>query len=170
MRKWRRAVLTCCIALSLTGCGFADWDSRELLEFADNLVGKLGDSQITPDEDLFGKRFCYDDVYTGSYRAQCQGSTGKDVIFGGASIESRKLQVHGRIVADSGRAAVRIRMNDEVAVLETDEEGYFETQLHLASGGNYIMVDYEDFSGTVELNSVQLPLDWDGKDVMAFNR
>lgn len=33
----------------------------------------------------------------------------------------------------------------------TDEDGYFETELRCTSGGNYVMVDYEDFAGTVEM-------------------
>lgn len=170
MRKWMRAVLICCMALSLTGCGYRSWNSWELLKFMDNLAGKLGASQITPDQELFGERVCHDDAYVGSYTAQCQSGTGKDVVFGGASIETRRLQIYGRILADAGQARVRIRMNEEVVVLETDEEGCFETELRLGSGGNYIMIDYEDFSGTVELTSIRLPLDWDGKDALAFNQ
>ena len=34
-----------------------------------------------------------------------------------------------------------------------DENGYFETNLSLESGGNYIMVNYEDFTGIIELYS-----------------
>ena len=30
-------------------------------------------------------------------------------------------------------------------------DGYFETTLKLDNGGNYIMVIYEDFSGTMEM-------------------
>ena len=90
------------------------------------------------------------------------------MVFGGGSIETRRLQVYGRILAEEGQATVRIRMNEEVVELEVDEEGRFETELRLKSGGNYIMVDYEEFSGTVELISIRLPLDWDGKDALAF--
>lgn len=167
MRKRRMAALICCLALSLTGCGFHGWNSWKWIAFADDLAGTLGASQITPDEELFGERVCHDSAYAGSYAAQCQGSTGKDVIFGGGSLQSHRLQVYGRIQADSGRAAVRIRMNEEVVILETDEKGCFETELRLGSGGNFIMVEYEDFYGTVELSSVGLPFDWDGKEALA---
>lgn len=170
MRRWARAILIFFTVISLTGCGYRSWNSWELLRFVDNLAGQLGASQITPDKELFGDRVCHDEAYVGSYKARCQGGTGRDVVFGGGSIEPRRLQVYGRILADQGRASVRIRMNEEVAVLETDEEGHFETELRLGSGGNYIMVDYEDFTGTVELTSVRLPLDWDGRDALAFNQ
>ena len=167
-KRWMRAALLCCIAFSLTGCGFLSVNSWEWLKIADNVVGVLGASQITADEELLGQRVCHDDAYVGNYEAQCQGSTGRDVVFGGGSIETRRLQVYGRILAEEGQATVRIRMNEEVVELEADEEGRFETELRLKSGGNYIMVDYEGFSGTVELISIRLPLDWDGKDALAF--
>lgn len=161
MRKRKMAALICCLALSLTGCGFHGWDSWKWIAFADELAGQLGASQLTSDEDLFGERVCDTSAYEGSYTAQCRHSTGKDVVFGGGSLRSYRLRVYGRIQCDSGRAAVRIRMNEEVVILETDENGCFETELRFGSGGNYIMVEYEDFSGTVELTSARLPLDWD---------
>lgn len=168
-KRWMKAaILCCCMALPLTGCGFRGMNSWEWLKVADNVAGVLGASQITADEELFGEQVRHDDDYVGSYNAQCQGSTGRDVVFGGGSIETRRLQVYGRILAEAGQATVRIRMNEEVVELEADEEGRFETELRLKSGGNYIMVDYEGFSGTVELISIRLPLDWDGKDALAF--
>lgn len=166
-KRWMRAALLCCMVLPLVGCGFRRVNSWEWLKIADNVVGVLGASQITADEELLGQRACHDDGYVGSYEAQCQGSTGRDVVFGGGSIEPRRLQVYGRILTEAGQATVRIRMNEEVAELAVDEEGRFETELRLKSGGNYIMVDYEGFSGTVELISIRLPLDWDGKDALA---
>lgn len=167
-KNWLKAAVVCCMVLSLTACGrVSGW---EWLKTVDDFVGVLGATQISAQEDLFGQRVCYDDAYVGNYVAKCQDSTGKDVIFGGASIEPRRLRVSGQILAESGQATVRIRMNEEVVVLETDEQGCFETEVRLESGGNYIMVVYEDFSGTVELNSVRLPLHWDGKDALAFNQ
>ena len=120
--RWVRAALLCCIAFSLTGCGFRRVNSWEWLKIADNVVGVLGASQITADEELLGQRVCHDDAYVGNYEAQCQGSTGRDVVFGGGSIETRRLQVYGRILAEEGQATVRIRMNEEVVELAADEE------------------------------------------------
>ena len=156
----RAAVLAGLALLSLfllTACGIRDMDGEEWLGFLDGLAGKLGASQITADADLLGERVCQGDAYTGNYLAECDGGTGRDVIFGGGSTESRRLQVSGRVLAESGKAVVRIRMNDEVVELETDGDGRFEVELSLKSGGNYIMVDYRDFTGTVVMESVQLP-------------
>ena len=38
-------------------------------------------------------------------------------------------------------------------LITPDDNGDFETELSLESGGNYIMVLYEEFTGAVELGS-----------------
>ena len=126
-------------------------------EFLDGVVENIGDSQITDDDDLIGARLLVDDdSYVGEYTAECSHMTGRDVVFGGASIHNRDLFLSGHIETESGNATVRIRMNSEVIELEPDADGYFETTLKLDNGGNYIMVIYDDFSGVVEMNSEYL--------------
>lgn len=120
--------------------------------FLDGVVENIGDSQITDDDDLIGARLLVDDdSYVGEYTAECSHMTGRDVVFGGASIHNRDLFLSGHIETESGNATVRIRMNSEVIELEPDADGYFETTLKLDNGGNYIMVIYEDFSGMLKM-------------------
>lgn len=126
-------------------------------EFLDGVVEDIGDSQVTDDDDLIGERLLIDnDSYAGEYSAECNHMTGRDVVFGGASIHNRDLFLSGHIETESGKATVRIRRNDEVVELEPEADGHFETTLNLDNGGNYIMVIYEDFSGVVEMNSEYL--------------
>lgn len=108
--------------------------------YLDGVAGKIGDSQITEDDDLIGQRDLSDDAYCGSYFSDCNNQTGRDVIFGGASTKERTLYVSGTVQTDSGSAMIRIRLNDEVIELKPDKNGDFETELSLESGGNYIMV------------------------------
>ena len=145
------------LLLSLNGCKFNYMEPEEMKEFLDGVVEDIGDSQVTDDDDLIGARLLVDDdSYVGEYTAECSHMTGRDVVFGGASIHNRDLFLSGHIETESGNATVRIRMNSEVVELEPDADGYFETTLKLNNGGNYIMVVYEDFSGTVEMNSEYL--------------
>ena len=121
-------------------------------EFLDGVVENIGDNQITDDDDLIDARLLVDDdSYVGEYTAECSHMTGRDVVFGGASIHNRALFLSSHIDAESGKATVRIRMNSEVIELEPDADGYFETTLKLDNGGNYIMVIYEDFSGMLKM-------------------
>lgn len=153
MRKIITFVLVLCTAFSITGCRFNYENPEEVKETFDKFAGKLGKTQITGDEALIGERQYGEDAYVGSYLADCADQTGKDVIFGGGSIEEREIRVYGTIKSESGKAVVRIRTNEDVLELEPDEEGCFETTLNLVSGGNYVMMNYEDFSGKIELYS-----------------
>ena len=98
---------------------------------------------------------CFADKVKAADINNCKaGQSGEPcMVFGGGSVESRKLYLCGYMVTYSGKAVVRIRMNEDVVELEPDEEGYFETSLNLEGGGNYIMVKYENFCGTVEVTS-----------------
>lgn len=127
-------------------------EPETMQEFLDGVVENIGDNQITDDDDLIGARLLVDDdSYVGEYTAECSHMTGRDVVFGGASIHNRALFLSSHINAESGKATVRIRMNSEVIELEPDADGYFETTLKLDNGGNYIMVIYEDFSGMLKM-------------------
>ena len=140
------------LLLSLNGCKFNYMEPEEMKEFLDGVVENIGDSQVTDDDDLIGERLLKDNnSYAGEYSAECNHMTGRDVVFGGASIHNRDLFLSGHIETDSGNATVRIRMNSEVVELEPDADGYFETTLKLDNGGNYIMVIYEDFSGMLKM-------------------
>ena len=145
------------LLLSLTGCRSNFMEPEAMQDFLDGVVEDIGDSQVTDDDDLIGARLLVDDdSYVGEYTAECSHMTGRDVVFGGASIHNRDLFLSGHIDAESGKATVRIRMNSEVIELEPDADGYFETTLKLDNGGNYIMVIYDVFSGVVEMNSEYL--------------
>ena len=60
------------------------------------------------------------------------------------------------IETEAGEAKVRIRRNATVEEYEPDEHGGLELVLDLSGGGNYIMVCYDSFSGTVELHAEYL--------------
>lgn len=142
---------------SLAACNLSGKEPEGVLNRLDGIVGQIGNSQITSDESLQGVRNNTEDSYTGEYSAKCDGQTGRDVIFGGGSIQKCSLYIHGHICQKSGKATVRIRMNTVVTELETDENGNFETKLNMTSGGNYIMIDYKNFSGSVKLISEYSP-------------
>ena len=140
------------LLLSLTGCRSDFMEPEAMKEFLDGVVENIGDNQITDDDDLIGARLLVDDdSYAGEYSAECNHMTGRDVVFGGASIHNRDLFLSGHIETESGNATVRIRMNSEIVELEPDADGHFETTLKLDNGGNYIMMIYEDFSGMLKM-------------------
>lgn len=142
---------------SLAASNSSEKEPEGVLNRLDGIVGQIGNSQITSDESLQGVRNNTEDSYTGEYSAKCDGQTGRDVIFGGGSIQKRSLYIHGHICQKSGKATIRIRTNTIITELKTDENGNFETMLNMMSGGNYIMIDYKNFNGSVKLISEYCP-------------
>ncbi len=152
----RRIILVCltgCLLLHLTACHLEHVSPEQVLGSMENVVSGLGSTQITKDHQLSGRRILGEDAYVGTYQAHCSGITHRDVIFGGASIQDRSLKVSGDIVTASGSATIRIRLGEEVTELSCDENGHFEVNLSLCGGGNYIMAEYQNFTGEVNMVS-----------------
>ncbi len=151
MRRYILWGMTLVLCLSLTGCG-ENLDKDEILTRFDALTEHLASSQFTEEKDLIGERAWTDENrYQGSYSAHCQAETGRDVIFGGASIQERKIKLKASAEAESGTATLRVRLG--TAVEEHALEGELDLELDFSGGGNYVMVDYEDFTGTVTLEA-----------------
>lgn len=155
MKRLVLIILSLLISVSLCGCVFHTEDRERIkdtvLNNFNNFISDIGRHQLTRDRDLIGERNRRDD-YTGEYTALCDHQTGKDVVFGGTSIQTCTVSVAGNIQPMAGTAQIRIRMGTEVTILTPEADGSFHTTFSFTGGGNYIMVDYEDFSGSIELN------------------
>lgn len=152
MKKLLALVFALCIAFSCSSCQLTPLQANSAVGFLEYAAHALGRSQITKEENLLGHRVWEKDRYTGEYTVQGANKNGQDVIFGGASIRPRALRLSGTIHTRSGKAVLRIRQNSVVWEIPVSE-GAFETELHFGSGGNYIMLAYEDFEGSIELVS-----------------
>lgn len=127
---------------------------EQLVDDFDGFVHIVGLNQITAKSKLIGKReFIGKDSYIGSYTSSCIFEKGRDVVFGGASIKDKKVSLKVKILTESGSANLRIRLGSDVKEYKTDNNNTFEQTIDLQAGGNYIMIDYDDFTGTVEMTS-----------------
>lgn len=149
MKKWIALAAAILCLTSFTACDSID--PQQVVRRFEQVVGVLGRSQITDDKNLIGTRVTEEDGYTGYYYADCQEQSGRDVVFGGGSVETRTVRVFGNVEASGGTAALRVRLGEGVRYLEVDEDGFFEENLTFDGGGNYVMVDYTDFTGEIHL-------------------
>lgn len=157
MKRITALLLAPLLALTLlSGCCIQYRQPEDILEALDGIAERLGESQLTQPDDLFGTRTCKDG-YTGEYLADCDGAYGSEVVFGGASIEERRVSLSGKIITKSGSAKVHVRQNLDVTDCEPSEDGSFALELELEGGGNYIIINYDGFCGTVELSCEYLP-------------
>lgn len=156
MKKYATCILLICMVGVLGGCsGWKDshLDGKEALGQIREWSETLGEKQLTQDTDLIGTRTLEqeDDFYNGDYAAIVEETTGRDVVFGGAGIEERTIVCSGKVTVISGDIKIRVRMNEDVVYITPDENGHFEKEFSFTSGGNYLMVDYEDFTGSIDL-------------------
>lgn len=128
--------------------------AEQIVNNFDSFAHILSMTQITKNNKLIGKReFVDDDSYIGSYSSSCISESDRDVVFGGASVRDKRIVLKARILTESGTAALRVRLGSDVQEYKVDENGYFEKALNFDSGGNYIMIDYDNFTGIVEMTS-----------------
>lgn len=151
MKRAVSVLLMLALTVSMTAC-----TSCENLRFKradryfDDLRGAFKMSDVTNSAKLIGKRENNGrDWFTGSYTAQCENETGRDTVFGGASARDKLIKVKAYIKTESGSAVIRLRMNGRATKFLPDSDGNFEREFDFGSGGNYIMVDFNRFTGTV---------------------
>lgn len=163
-----RRLIVLCMALCAMGCFTAcalfvgipagvlklagSIDPQRMVKGFDGLVGMLGGRQLTADSELIGRRVFGEDGYTGEYEAQCVGVTAKEVVFGGASVYGRRVYVLCDVERGSGDAALRVRIGADAEEYTPDEDGRICLELNLEGGGDYIMLRYDDFTGSVRLS------------------
>lgn len=128
--------------------------AQQIVDDFDSIVHVISLTQITRDSKLIGKRSFVDkDTYIGAYSSSCISENGRDVVFGGASVKDRKIKLKVKILKESGGASIRVRTNSYVEDYSVDEDGNFEQTFNFDSGGNYAMIIYNNFTGTVEMTS-----------------
>lgn len=154
MKKFSAVFLTVALMFWLTACS-SQFDSG-IYSWLEKTAAALGRSQITSDSELIGERFVETDSFTGEYTAQCRDDSGRDVIFGGGRIRSGKLFVSGKICVTQGSVTICARINQEKIKIPLEADGSFSVTLNLESGGNYVMIDYDDFTGSAKLSSAYM--------------
>ncbi len=152
MRFRTIGVLLLCAGMACsTGCG--SWKDTMLSGYA-NVVAALGDLSRTKSAELIGTRTDGSDAYTGAYASSCQKVRGRDVIFGGCSIQQQNLTITGTVQTQAGfvRIIVQDGSSPEQSLIP-DSNGKIHAEIAGNGGDCYILVDYADFTGTLTLCS-----------------
>ena len=113
----------------------------------------MGSLARTSEHKLIGTRTCGSDDYTGAYAATCRQARGKDVVFGGCSLQARRLQVTGSVACQSGFVQLIVKNGSDELWLTPDANGNISQEITGSGGDWYLSVEYADFSGSVTLCS-----------------
>ena len=70
-----------------------------------------------------------------------------------AAERDKLIKVKAYIKTESGSAVIRLRMDGKVLEYTPDADGRFEHEFNFENGGNYIMIDFDRFTGTVQMTA-----------------
>lgn len=134
----------------LAGCS-----KDEILNHYNNIVQSAGSIELTGKSSLQGEKEKGIDDYTGTYTADYASFSGTEYLFGGTSIKreaGKDLSIDCALEVTDGTAKVFwiSGADEEVTLLETT--GTYSDTITLPEGGNYIGIECENFTGSIELN------------------
>lgn len=177
MRKLISAAVSVLLLVNLAGCG-TDLVKGFIKEYEDNKegihqeLGELWDGfleeandwsesfathSITKDQNLIGSRERGGDNYVGTYEASYTQFDGEEYIFGGTSLKRKDggdLYAAYSLTVQSGEATLYwMNGDDKIVIADTSNKGIYEFTIH--AGKNFIVLEGETFTGTLDLNVSQ---------------
>ena len=90
----------------------------------------------------------------GTYQAQYDGFTGEETVFGGTGLErdaGNEVTLSCTLTLAEGTAQVLFQSGDNPPEVLCDTAGSHSATLSLLSGGNYIIVQAENATGSIQL-------------------
>ena len=150
----KKIVLSLCLILlgasALSGC-----TKDEVLNQYNNIVQSAGSIALTRNSSLQGTKGKGIDDYTGSYTADYENCSDTEYLFGGTSINreaGKELSIDCTLEVTEGTAKVFWISGSDEAVFLIETTGTYNDTITLPDGGNYIGIECEDFTGSIELN------------------
>lgn len=149
MRKIIPLFLIICCLISMTACS-----KDEIVEQYNQALQAVGDNGLTNNNDLQGKRNLGADSYVGTYKADYENFSGEEILFGGTALErddGNEIKISCNMDKTNGtlKLILQTGTNDPEVLCDT-ETSYSET-IELPSASNYIIVEAENFTGSLDL-------------------
>lgn len=142
-------LLALCCFISMTGCS-----KEEIVEHYNQALQVAGDSGLTKDKELQGKRKFGTDSYVGTYEADYDSFSGEEVLFGGTALErdtGNEIEISCDTNITDGTLKLILKTgSDDPQILFDTLQSYSET-IELPSASNYIVVETENFTGSLNL-------------------
>ena len=150
----KKIVLSLCLILLgasvLSGC-----TKDEVLDQYNNIVQSAGSIALTGNSSLQGTKEKGIDDYIGTYTADYANFSGTEYLFGGTSIKresGKELSIDCTLEVTEGTAKVFWISGSDEAVTLIETTGTYSDTITLPDGGNYIGIECESFTGSIELN------------------
>lgn len=138
--------------ITLTLCVGCSKDT--ILNTYDKFNRVVGDFSLTKDSKLKGHRIFGKDHYVGEYKVEYKDFNGKEILFGGTTIErDNGDSIHLKIeVLDSvGDLNIYMRLKDKQDVIASSD-GIYELEFNVKDGSNYFIIEGKNYSGKINVN------------------
>lgn len=146
-------ILAGILSVSLVGCGAEEGLKDNLLNGFNDMLHTFSQKAITVDKELQGTRIFSEDSYTGSYQAVYDSFYGREVLFGGTGLKRERgncLEVSYSLGITAGAGGLYwVEQGEKHPIAEEGDEG--AVLINLSSGDNYIIVEGEEFTGTLQI-------------------
>lgn len=118
------------------------------------LVDAAGSWALTPDRFLQGERIRGEDNYTGTYEADYEDFSGRELLFGGTTLDreaGNTVQLSCSLAIEEGEVAVFLCSGGEDPVVLLSESGDYASTIEVGGGSTYIGVWGEEVTGSVSI-------------------
>ncbi len=125
-----------------------------ILEAYGTLVDEAGSTALTSKSELKGRMEKGTDDYTGSYEAAYSDFTGKELLFGGTTLEREEgntLSIACSLSLENGNAAIFLRSGTDDPVILLSESGDYTDTVEVDGTSTYIGVWGDHADGTVSI-------------------
>lgn len=149
MKKVISLFLIMCCLISMTACS-----KDEIVKQYNQALQAVGDNGLTNSNELQGKRNLGADSYVGTYEADYENFSGKETLFGGTALErddGNKIEISCKIDTASGTLKLILQTGADDPEVLCDTENSYSATLELPSASNYIIVEAENFTGSLDL-------------------
>ena len=147
----RRFILLLCALCFVTISGGG---KDQALSLYNAVVRAVGDLPLTDDASLQGERAFGVDHYTGTYAADYEHFSRREILFGGVCIEreaGNALSIACTLTVEGGAAQVFWQSGGEQAATLVEAGGDYSGTITMPVAGNYIGIECFDFTGHIEL-------------------
>ena len=137
-------------SLVLSGC-----TKDEILDYYNNIVQSAGSIELTGNLSLKGTKEKGIDDYTGTYQADYKDFSNTEYLFGGTTINreaGNDISVTCTLEVIDGTAKVFWISGADEPVTLIETTGTYSNTLTLPDGGNYIGIECDNFTGSIEMN------------------
>lgn len=141
--------------LEVASGAVGDTPKNAALDVMDTLNEIGGNSALTSKNSLQGERITGIDSYVGTYSAKYNDFSKTEYLFGGTDIEreyGNDFAITCTLQIDSGTTKVFWTSGSEEPVILIETSGTYNEIITLPSGSNYIGIECENFTGSIEMN------------------